>query len=231
MFLHSHRIAAAQTGHDGQREVSAFGHADNNDDFIVEACAKPELQTAERPPLRLGEPFRLIHVNTKCALHSHDIAYAFSADCNEVTGFERRDDNDLWMAETDPTPAAVTPKTAAPATAPVPATSSSTTAVPVTSSPAYAQLVDTLRSCPDEAALATVGATIKLSAGDLSEAELSLLREAYVERRRQLQQTVTSPLAALQAPASPVPGVSVNLPNAFPLCETKNIHALLGLLQ
>jgi dolichyl-phosphate-mannose--protein O-mannosyl transferase len=64
--LHSHPIQLFCTSDNRQHEVSCFGHdesGDDNDDWRVE-CGGVLVQ---------GMPFRLIHVKTNHALHSHDI--------------------------------------------------------------------------------------------------------------------------------------------------------------
>jgi MIR domain/Beta/Gamma crystallin len=85
--LHSHvGIPSAITG---QQEVTCFGSfgvGDSNDNWRIE--------TEGGEPLRIGNRFRLFHVNTGQALHSH--AHEFMGQ-QEVTCLSQRDDNDWWV--------------------------------------------------------------------------------------------------------------------------------------
>jgi len=84
--LHSHGTKSPYRGE--QHEVTCFAEGkagDENDNWRIECGGH----------LNFGERFRLIHVKTNCALHSHDIQYPFGQ--QEVTGFAGRDDNDYWQ--------------------------------------------------------------------------------------------------------------------------------------
>eukprot|EP00035_Acanthoeca_spectabilis_P034897 m.31442 g.31442 ORF g.31442 m.31442 type:complete len:551 (+) comp6931_c0_seq2:2069-3721(+) len=83
--LHSHEVPLFCNP--DQREVSCFevkDKGDGNDDWRVESSG----------PVKPGEPFRLVHVATNHALHSHPIDYPFGQ--QQVTCFGGRDNNDFW---------------------------------------------------------------------------------------------------------------------------------------
>lgn len=90
--LHSHRIRAHCTGSYGdQHEVSCFQkhqQGDKNDNWRVEC----------RGNLDRSDHFKLIHIDTNGALHSHTHKYSF-IDQQEVTTFLKRDNNDNWKIE------------------------------------------------------------------------------------------------------------------------------------
>ena len=87
--LHSHPTKLFfNAGDDRMHEVTCYGHdesGDDNDNWRVECDGM----------LQPGSPFRLIHVNTNHALHSHDQTYPFS-DQQQVVGFRDRDNNDFF---------------------------------------------------------------------------------------------------------------------------------------
>lgn len=89
--LHSH--AGIPSPLTRQQEVTCFGdkgQGDDNDNWRVELQANGKWQR--------GNQLRLIHVKTNHALHSH-AGYAHPAwtlNQQEVTCFDRRDDNDWW---------------------------------------------------------------------------------------------------------------------------------------
>lgn len=89
--LHSH------SGHPSpvsrQQEITGFGEngsGDGNDNWRVEMIGASSLEKGFR--------FRLIHINTNHALHSHSgfSHPQWTKGQQEVTGFASRDDNDLW---------------------------------------------------------------------------------------------------------------------------------------
>jgi len=87
-FLHSHVAKSPVTG---QQEVTGFTGGDQNDNWRLEL---------EGGYFKQKSPFRLVHVATNRALHSHNAPYQ-TAPGNiqqEVTGFEGRDQNDFWTA-------------------------------------------------------------------------------------------------------------------------------------
>jgi hypothetical protein len=87
--LHSHRgIPSPVTG---QQEVTCFGSfgiGDSNDNWKIEIEGGGQL--------RVGKRFKLIHVNSNHALHSHPADFLGQ---QEVTCFGGRDDNDWWVLE------------------------------------------------------------------------------------------------------------------------------------
>jgi dolichyl-phosphate-mannose--protein O-mannosyl transferase len=99
MYLHSHpNIPAPLTT--SQQEVTGWQGKDSNDMWRVEV---------EGGGLWLpGKRFRLIHVETRAALHSHRVAGdPIPQNQYEVTAFAERDNNDLWTfsnAEEFPAP-------------------------------------------------------------------------------------------------------------------------------
>jgi hypothetical protein len=79
----------------GQQEVSCYNTTnaqDTNGNWTLEVDGAGLLT--------LGKRFRLVHVNTRHALHSHeDFSHTtFTAGQQEVTCFSGRDDNDWWIA-------------------------------------------------------------------------------------------------------------------------------------
>lgn len=92
--LHSHSGFQSPGSHQG--EATAFGsggHGDSNDNWVLEVQG---LGTGEY--LRAGQTFRLIHVNTNWALHSHAGFYAATGQ-QEVTTYQHRDSNDFWVID------------------------------------------------------------------------------------------------------------------------------------
>jgi hypothetical protein len=87
--LHSHDITSPVTG---QQEVSAFGGRDTNDNWRLEI-------TAGDGYLRVGQHFKLIHINTGKSLHSHPNMLTNGSKQQEVTAYSDRDDNDYWKLE------------------------------------------------------------------------------------------------------------------------------------
>lgn len=90
--LHSHGGIASPSSR--QQEVTAFGYGagDSNDNWRVELVSGSDLVR--------GSSFRLIHVNTNHALHSHSgHSTRWTEFQQEVTGFGGRDSNDLWIIE------------------------------------------------------------------------------------------------------------------------------------
>lgn len=89
--LHSH--AGLRSPVTGQQEVTCFGEngtGDGNDDWHIEVDGSGTWTSDTR--------FRLVHVPTNHALHSH-VGYRhwqWTAGQQEVTGFQSRDDNDWW---------------------------------------------------------------------------------------------------------------------------------------
>lgn len=87
--LHSHtghRSAATK-----QQEVTCYGQdgvGDGNDDWRVEVIGGDQVWA-------ISSTVRLIHVNTKCALHSHN--HNLDKNNNEVTCYQKRDANDMWV--------------------------------------------------------------------------------------------------------------------------------------
>jgi dolichyl-phosphate-mannose--protein O-mannosyl transferase len=92
--LHSHQgVPSAITS---QQEITAFGfegEGDPNDNWQM-ICLKGNSWLE-------NERVRLIHVNSKVALHSHNgrCDPIFTAGQQEVTGYGARDENDFWFAE------------------------------------------------------------------------------------------------------------------------------------
>ena len=88
--LHSHNIASHTNAGGDQHEVSCYQAdeaGDGNDNWRVECNGE----------LNKGEAFRLVHVSTNGALHSHTRKYPF-IDQNEVTSRgPGRDDNDMFV--------------------------------------------------------------------------------------------------------------------------------------
>jgi MIR domain len=92
--LHSHPHHPSPVTH--QQEVTCYGthgFGDSNDNWRVEHAGTGKVKA--------GSTIRLIHVNTNVALHSHT---GFSHAVNtrgqqEVTGYFRRDNNDLWTID------------------------------------------------------------------------------------------------------------------------------------
>ena len=92
--LHSHPNNKSPASLQG--EVTGYGEhgvGDDNDNWRIEI-------SNEQPgdSLRLGLHFRLIHVKTNYALHSHH-EFKTRSRQQEVTGYEGRDNNDLWQVE------------------------------------------------------------------------------------------------------------------------------------
>jgi hypothetical protein len=85
--LHSH--AGIPSPVTGQQEVTCFGSfgiGDSNDNWKIEVEGGGQL--------RIGKRFKLIHVNSNHALHSHPADFSGQ---QEVTCFSGRDDNDWWV--------------------------------------------------------------------------------------------------------------------------------------
>ena len=92
--LHSHN--EFKTPSSNQGEVTAFGDhgvGDNNDNWRVEVNGD-----SHAAPWRIDHRFRLIHVITNCALHSHH-GYQTASHQQEVSAFAERDDNDFWTID------------------------------------------------------------------------------------------------------------------------------------
>ena len=93
--LHSHSLPSHVAN--GQHEVTCWqtnAGGDSNDNWKVECKGELEANT----------PFRLIHVETNHALHSHKLNFNFHATQQEVTCHPGRDDNDLWYIEPEVRP-------------------------------------------------------------------------------------------------------------------------------
>lgn len=91
--LHSHTASSPLTG---QQEVTAFGEngeGDANDNWRVEVKGRGKWYEKKQ--------IRLIHLDTKHALHSHHghSHPNYTAGQQEVTCFQGRDDNDLWRID------------------------------------------------------------------------------------------------------------------------------------
>ena len=97
--LHSHPGIPAAIDR-SQQEVTACGdngRCDHYDNWIVE----PEVGDA----WLTDQPIRLIHKDTKAALHSHVNSHQiYTAGYQEVTGFSTRDENDLWICRSTEQP-------------------------------------------------------------------------------------------------------------------------------
>ncbi|OLY85455.1 Dolichyl-phosphate-mannose-protein mannosyltransferase 1 [Smittium mucronatum] len=106
-FLHSH-ASKYETG-SKQQQVTLYGHRDDNNYWVIERTLKylkkhPN-STEEAGPIKVkdGDEIRLLHVNTKRHLHSHDVrAPVTNKDyVNEVSGYGADnfagDDNDDWI--------------------------------------------------------------------------------------------------------------------------------------
>ncbi|CAG9335697.1 unnamed protein product [Blepharisma stoltei] len=93
--LHSHAGVQSPSSH--QQEVTCygdFGKGDSNDYWKV------EIQGVQGKVSWISNmKIRLIHINTQNALHSHGGHFTQSGQ-QEVTCYENRDDNDLWVVET-----------------------------------------------------------------------------------------------------------------------------------
>lgn len=92
--LHSHNEFQSPASHQG--EVTCFGEhgvGDANDNWRIEVTIGEA-----GAPWRVEHQFRLIHVGTNHALHSHHGHHTHSHQ-QEVTCFSHRDDNDLWQVE------------------------------------------------------------------------------------------------------------------------------------
>lgn len=90
-YLHSHGDRLSPISK--QQEVTAHGDRDLNDDWRVEIEGNGAWE--------FGKPVRLIHVITNRPLHSH-VGHSdllLTSGEQEVTCFDGRDDNDLWLAE------------------------------------------------------------------------------------------------------------------------------------
>jgi len=86
-YLHSHSGFKSATT--GQQEVTCYTHRDSNDLWIL-------LNLEDHKVWRVGDKVRLIHKNTGHALHSHHYQVEPTKQ-QEVTCYEARDDNDLWV--------------------------------------------------------------------------------------------------------------------------------------
>eukprot|EP01106_Pelomyxa_sp_JSP_P002898 TRINITY_DN1436_c0_g1_i3.p1 TRINITY_DN1436_c0_g1~~TRINITY_DN1436_c0_g1_i3.p1 ORF type:complete len:365 (-),score=109.47 TRINITY_DN1436_c0_g1_i3:109-1203(-) len=86
--LHSHGSHPSPVTH--QQEVTCYGNngqGDANDNWKLECTGV----------WNLGEPVRLVHVLTNHTLHSHNVTGRVPiSNQQEVTAFDKRDDNDLW---------------------------------------------------------------------------------------------------------------------------------------
>ena len=92
--LHSHNNHKSPSSH--QQEVSCFGElgvGDHLDNWRVEVHDEPEGH-----PWRIEKHFRLVHVTTHHALHSHTGHHTHTHQ-QEVTCFNHRDENDLWTID------------------------------------------------------------------------------------------------------------------------------------
>lgn len=92
--LHSH--CEFQSPDSRQGEITCFGEhgrGDDNDNWRLEIIGKEP-----GAPWRAEDHFRLIHVGTNYALHSHQ-GHHTNSHQQEVTGFGHRDDGDLWVVE------------------------------------------------------------------------------------------------------------------------------------
>jgi len=87
--LHSHSIPSPITG---QNEVSGYATlaaGDGNDNW--------KFADVQNNSLVKGNSFRLIHVETNCALHSHALSDpVYTNGQQEITAYSGRDANDLW---------------------------------------------------------------------------------------------------------------------------------------
>lgn len=93
--LHSHRGHHSPATHQG--EVTAYGDygiGDDNDNWKLEIHGENPGQA-----WRNDHRFRLIHVDTNHALHSHH-GHKTHSHQQEVTAFGNRDENDFWIIET-----------------------------------------------------------------------------------------------------------------------------------
>ncbi len=75
--------------------MTCYQHRDENDFWRLEGGAGGGNSEYWSP----GEAVRLVHVKTNHALHSHPNAPFGSHGQQEVTGYEHRDQNDLWIGE------------------------------------------------------------------------------------------------------------------------------------
>ena len=95
--LHSHANIASPATKQG--EVTAYGNngnGDGNDNWKLEIVDESAGQA-----WRGDHTFRLIHCNTNQALHSHH-GHKTATHQQEVTSFNGRDSNDLWIIEIIP---------------------------------------------------------------------------------------------------------------------------------
>lgn len=99
--LHSHgNIRSPATS---QQEATCFvqhahkgGIGDSNDNWRVEIHQPDPMNPSG---LTQATQFRLIHVNTNHAFHSHNGYFSPVTQEQEVTCFSGRDNNDLWQIE------------------------------------------------------------------------------------------------------------------------------------
>jgi dolichyl-phosphate-mannose--protein O-mannosyl transferase len=94
--LHSHNARSPVTG---QQEVTGYSGRDSNDNWKLESISGGTADNCEDGYLRVGSQFKLIHVNTNHALHSHGINLRTGSRQQEVTGYSGRDDNDWWVLD------------------------------------------------------------------------------------------------------------------------------------
>ena len=84
-----------------QGEVTAYGLSglgDDNDDWKVDIPGKNAGDAWQ-----VGDKVRLFHNGQGCTLHSHSLNYAAEATGQqEVTCYNQRDDNDLWIISYNP---------------------------------------------------------------------------------------------------------------------------------
>jgi dolichyl-phosphate-mannose--protein O-mannosyl transferase len=93
--LHSEARFTSPVAH--QQEVSAFSPQNNGVGNLYDNW---QLEVENGGLWKTGIKIRLIHDHTKVALHSHTLGdEEYTSGQQEVTGFQQRDENDLWSAE------------------------------------------------------------------------------------------------------------------------------------
>lgn len=101
-LLHSH--INQYPGGSEQQQVSCYHHNDINNDWMILKPRKEQMYNniTEVEFVNNGDTIRLLHLNTRRNLHSHEIAapvtnvhFEVSAYGNETLG----DDNDYWVIE------------------------------------------------------------------------------------------------------------------------------------
>lgn len=101
-LLHSH----VQTfpGGSQQQQVTTYGHADANNEWLIETARPEPLYDPEEPVrfLHTGDHIRLIHAQTGRNLHSHEIKAPINKNAWEVSGYGNLtigDAKDNWIVE------------------------------------------------------------------------------------------------------------------------------------